>query len=185
MSGADPAGRDDFPPIEALIPHRGSVVLLDRILSHDADATEVRVSIARQEWLKDEDGSVAAWLTVEYMAQCVAAHEGLLALDEGRPPPAGFLVGVSGLRVDADRYAPDAVLRVTSRRVRGRPSLGALSHRCEVYLESGGALASDFASDTRRASVSSGSDRLDPVPRGRPVAEGRLSVSVPRDGASG
>jgi len=145
----------EFPPIESLMPHRDPVVLLDRILRHDSESTDVLVSIAKQKWLKNEDGSVCGSLAVEYMAQCVAAHEGLLALDEGRPPPKGFLVGVTGLNLEVPKFDADAELRIQSRRVRGRPSLGALSHQCELYL---GRLES-----------------------GRLLAQGRLSVSVPRE----
>lgn len=158
MSGARVDVERRFPALEELIPHRDRVVLLDRILRHDADSTDALVSIAKQRWLKREDGSVASWLAVEFMAQCVAAHEGLLALDEGRLPPAGFLVGVTALRIETEGFAPDAELRVTSRRLRGRPSLGALSHQCQLF----GFDAADEAA-------------------GRLLAQARLSVSVPRE----
>ena len=158
-------GRDEapasvgFPAIEELMPHRGTVVLLGEILRHDSASTDVRVSISQQKWLKRADGSVAGSLAIEYMAQCVAAHEGLLALDEGRPPPTGFLVGVTGLRLEVASFAAGAELVVRSRRVRGRPSLGALSHQCQLFLAS--------------------SEGLGDTP-GALLAAGRLSVSVPR-----
>jgi predicted hotdog family 3-hydroxylacyl-ACP dehydratase len=158
---------ESFPEIEALMPHRGVVVLLDRVLRHAADETEARVSIGKQRWLKREDGSVASWLAVEYMAQCVAAHEGLLALAEGRPPPQGFLVGVTALRVEVAEFEADAELRVRSGRLRGSPSLGALSHRCELFIE---------AAEPRGERESGSTDTAR-----RPVAEARLSVSVARE----
>jgi len=167
MSLDDATSRRAFPPIEQLLPHRGNVVLLHRILRHDAESTDAGVSIAKQKWLKHEDGRVRVALVVEYMAQCVAAREGLLALAEGRPPPKGFLVGVTRLRLEVPEIEADAELLVRSRRVRGRPSLGALSHRCELFLDQ------------------TGSDRAgEEWPPGEPgplIAEGRLSVSVPRD----
>jgi predicted hotdog family 3-hydroxylacyl-ACP dehydratase len=169
MSRADATSRRPFPTIEELMPHRGTVVLLHRILRHDSESTDALISIAKQKWLKDENGTVAGSLAVEYMAQCVAAHEGLLALDEGRPPPTGFLVGVTGLRLEVAEFAADAELCVRSRRVRGRPSLGALSHQCELYLD---------RSDPDRPIDSSSRDEPGPL-----LAEGRLSVSVPRDAA--
>ena len=162
--------RQTYPPIEELMPHRGPVVLLHAILHHDSESTDARVSIAKQKWLKRENGTVAASLAVEYMAQCVAAHEGLLALDDDRPPPTGFLVGVTGLCLEVAEFAADAKLRVRVRRVRGRPSLGALSHQCEVYLD---------RSDSDLRDEDGSNDE-----RGRLLAAGRLSVSVPR-GAKG
>lgn len=159
MRRDEEAARVGFPAIEELMPHRGTVVLLDEILRHDSESTDVRISISKQRWQKRADGSVAGSLAIEYMAQCVAAHEGLLALDEGRPPPTGFLVGVTGLRLEVASFAAGADLVVRSRRVRGRPSLGALSHQCQLFL-----------------AVSGG---LDGTP-GELLAEGRLSVSVQR-----
>jgi predicted hotdog family 3-hydroxylacyl-ACP dehydratase len=159
MSRAEWIDGGEFPAVEALMPHRGPVVLLDRILTHDSQYTEARVSIAGQRWLKREDGSVPAWLAVEYMAQCVAVRDGLLALEAGRPPPKGYLVGVTRLFLETPEFEADAELRVRSQRVRGRPSLGALSHQCSLYRN------------------------LPNGEMGALLAKGRLSVSVPR-GAS-
>lgn len=139
------------------MPHRGLILLLDFVLSHDSQRTDVSVCIDSQRWLKRDDGSVAGWLAVEYMAQCVAAHESLLALDEGRPPPHGFLVAATGLRLHASHFEAGTQLRVRARRVRGRPGLGALSHRCSLH--SGG--------------LGRNPEKL--------LAEGRLSVSTPRN----
>ena len=147
--------KGDYPAIEDLMPHRDSVVLIDRILRHSAESTDVLVSVEKQRWMKNADGTVGGSLAVEYMAQCVAAREGLIALEEGRPPPTGFLVGISRLRLEVSNFAANAELRVRSWRVRGRPSLGALSHRCELYL-----------------------GQHEP---GELIGEGRLSVSVPRE----
>ena len=170
MKRAERLGQVDYPTIEELIPHRGPVVLLARIVGHDGESTDAEVSIAGQRWLTREDGSVASWLAVEYMAQCVAAHEGLLAHYEGRPPPSGFLVGVTGLTLKAEEYATDVRLRVSARRLRGRPSLGALSHQCRLELEP--------RVDGGRVAESSGDES-----RGL-LAEGRFVVSVRRDSAS-
>ena len=149
--------RPDFPPIEDLMPHRGPVALLECILNHDAQHTEARIRIDDQQWQKRSDGSVASWLALEYMAQCIAAHESLLAIDEGRPPPTGFLVAASGLRLEVLVLPAGSILRVRTERVRGRPGLGALSHQCSLLA----------------AHADSGEESL--------VAEGRLSVSTPRD----
>ncbi len=139
------------------MPHRGPVLLLDCVLSHDSQRTDARVCIDSQRWLKRDDGSVAGWIAVEYMAQCVAAHEGLLALDEGRPPPTGFLVAATGLRLHASDFQAGAQLRVRSERVRGRPGLGVLSHQCSLHIEGPGRGKAEL------------------------LAEGRLSVSTPRN----
>lgn len=162
----DPKPEDDrgeFPPIKALMPHRGPVLLLDRVLSHDHHETTSLIRVDAQRFLTRDDGSVASWVSVEYMAQGVAAHEGLLAYYEGRPLPLGFLVAVNKLRLHEDAFKSDAHILVRARRVRGRPEMGALSHRCSLHLVDAAHVAADEISEA-----------------GAPVAEGRISVSIPR-----
>ena len=146
----------EAPPIEELIPHRGESILLDRVIDHDRESTTAVAVVGGHRWLRQPDGSVAAWLAIEYMAQCVAAHEGMLARADGRTLPLGFLVGATGLRLGASRFRGDEQLRVRVRRIRGRPGLGVLAHACAIFIES------DDPND----------------PNGEPVAEGRLSIVV-------
>ena len=131
----------DLPPVLEVLPHRSPVVLIDRLLAHDPAATTVRVTVSENHWLLRSDGSAPPWLALEYMAQCVAAHEGLLALADGRPLPRGFLVGAHGLRMHAPGFAAGEVLLVRAARQRGRAGLGVLSHRCSVSNEEGDQLA--------------------------------------------
>jgi predicted hotdog family 3-hydroxylacyl-ACP dehydratase len=145
----------ELPEVRELVPHRGKSLLLDCLLAHDGESTTARVVVGGQSWLTAEDGSVASWLALEYMAQCVAAHEGLLARIEGCPPVLGFLVNAVGVRIELPRFEAGQHLRLRAQRVRGRPGLGVLSHLCTVHAE-GGAEA------------------------GRLLAEGRLSVSRDR-----
>jgi predicted hotdog family 3-hydroxylacyl-ACP dehydratase len=144
----------EFPHITELVPHRGQVLLLDEVIEHDGESTLSHVDIASQNWLKREDGSVASWLALEYMAQCVSAHEGLCALAEGRSFPYGYLVKTTKLRIHRTRFEADESLFVRARRVCGRPGLGVLSHMCTVHA----------------------SRMTDAIP---PLAEGRLTLSLP------
>ena len=145
----------ELPGVSELVPHRGEVLLLDRVLKHEGDSTTARVVVDRQTWLKSENGSVAAWVALEYMAQCIAAHEGIRARLEGRPPVRGSLAAAVGVRLYRSCFEAGELLRVRTRRVRGRPGLGVISHFCTVHedRESGG---------------------------GELLAEGRLSISIPK-----
>ena len=143
----------DIPPVSELVPHAGGVILLDRVLEHDGESTTARVTVAKQTWLKRADGSVASWVALEYMAQCIAAHEGIRARVEGRPPVRGSVSAAFGVRLYRSRFGADEVLRVRTNRMRGRPGLGVLSHYCAIH-EDGEA----------------GKDLL--------LAEGRLSISI-------
>jgi predicted hotdog family 3-hydroxylacyl-ACP dehydratase len=141
--------------IAELIPHAGESILLDRVITHNAESTTARVIVGNKRWLTQRDGSVAPWLAIEYMAQCVAAHESMLARADGRILPLGFLVRVVRLRLGASRFRGGELLRVSAQRIRGRPGLGILSHDCTIFAESDG-------------------------PEAEPVAAGRLLIVVKR-----
>lgn len=143
----------DLPPVSELLPHRGAVVLLERVVEHDRESTTARVEVGPNGWLSRQDGSTPAWLAIEYMAQCASAHEGLLARAEGRALPEGVLVRVFGLRIHRSRFEPGEALCVSARRARGRPEIGAISYAC---------------------SIRSG----EMCPEGAALAEGRLSVAL-------
>ena len=149
----------ELAPVIELVPHRDPVLLLERLLDHDGESTIALVDIGGQSWLKRDDGSVAAWLAPEYMAQCVAAHEGMLARTENRLLERGFLIAVLGLELHCREFGPAERLRVRVGRFRGRAGLGVLSHRCTIHMDAGGR-------------------------DGRLLAEGRLCVAVPRPSRS-
>jgi predicted hotdog family 3-hydroxylacyl-ACP dehydratase len=149
----------DLPPVHELIPHSGDSILLDRVTRHDALGTTAIVVVGNQRWLTRPDGSAAPWLAVEYMAQCIGAHEGLLALAQGREIEVGFLVRVAGLRVRVPQFDATDVLEVRTRRTRGRPGLRALSHSCSIHHW-----------------------KSEATP---PLAEGRLMLVIPRPDADG
>ncbi|MBW2695194.1 MAG: hypothetical protein JRE70_01895, partial [Deltaproteobacteria bacterium] len=119
--------------VASLIPHCGESVLLDRIVEHDGESTTSSIIVGSQSWLVREDGSVAPWLTVEYMAQSIALHEGIVAVTNGRELPLGFLVSVVALDIRGTTLQRGERLEVRTTRVRGRPGLGVLSHCCTLH----------------------------------------------------
>ena len=94
-----------LPQPEALLPHRGSAVLLDRIVSVKRDRL-IADAVVRPDMVPaDAAGLVPAWAGIELMAQCVAALAGTWDREAGRPVGLGFLLGtrryrsaVTGLR---------------------------------------------------------------------------------------
>jgi len=100
----------EFPPVRELVPHAGPMVLLDEVLAHDELATTCAVAIVAQELFREPDGSVPVWIGIEYMAQCIAVHAGLVQRATGnREPQRGFLVGARALRFHVDRFQPTSV----------------------------------------------------------------------------
>ena len=130
-----------LPPTEELIPHRGLSLLIDRVADHSERATTCLVDLANQAWMKQDDGRVANWLTVEYMAQCIAVHESIRAWIEGRQPDLGLLAAVSGLKLYEPTLAPGQILRVRAERLRGSRAVKAFTHNCGVFAEDGKTVA--------------------------------------------
>jgi predicted hotdog family 3-hydroxylacyl-ACP dehydratase len=128
----------EFPPVRELIPHEGPMVLLDRVLAHDEDATTCSIAIADQLAFREDDGSVPVWFGIEYMAQCIAVHAALVLRAEGQvEPPRGFLVGARGVRFHVERFDPSQRLEATAtRRWAGSRSL--ISFECALRDATGG-----------------------------------------------
>jgi predicted hotdog family 3-hydroxylacyl-ACP dehydratase len=149
----------ELPPIESLVPHRGESLLLDRVLEHDEESTVARVVVGSRKCLEKADGTIAPWVALEYMSQCIAAHESLLATDDGGSRTPGFLTAAIGVRLHRSRFEAGERLRVRTRRARGRPGLGVFSHFCTIHQE-------------------------DEAGHGRLLAEGRLTISIVRPARS-
>jgi predicted hotdog family 3-hydroxylacyl-ACP dehydratase len=124
-----------FPEIATLVPHAGPMCLLSRVLEHDRERTVCAVSVDRSALFREPDGSVPAWLGLEYMAQCMAAHAGLEAA-AGRPPPPALLLGSRRLRLAVDEFAAGTTLAVSARHHRGEAGLVAFD--CEIRDAAGG-----------------------------------------------
>ena len=145
----------ELPPIEGLVPHRGESLLLDCVLEHDDESTVVRVVVGSRKCLAKADGTIAPWVALEYMSQCVAARESLLAEDDSGPPTPGYLTAAVGVHLYRSRFEAGERLRVRTRRARGRLGLGVFSHFCTIHREN--------------AAV-----------EGSLLAEGRPTISIPK-----
>jgi predicted hotdog family 3-hydroxylacyl-ACP dehydratase len=78
--------------IDALLPHRPPMILLDEVLSADETSLTAAVTI-REDSLFIEPGGVPSHIGIEYMAQACGAYAGLKALERGEPVRVGFLLG--------------------------------------------------------------------------------------------
>ena len=85
--------REEFPPIEALLPHRGTMLLLDRVTDFDGDCLIAEYSPRPKAWYVDGAGDMPGWFGIELMAQAVAAHVALKKRAAGLQPKMGALLG--------------------------------------------------------------------------------------------
>jgi len=115
-----------FPPIEQIVPHRGTMLLLDAVSACSDDALSAHARVRADAWYADADGAMPAWIGIELMAQAIAAHVGLLALRGHSPARPGVLLGARRYEAFVPAFARDARLCVTvSEVLRGDEGHGA------------------------------------------------------------
>ena len=123
-----------YPDVARLVPQSGPMCLLSRVVEHSSAHTVCAVDPERSELFRDTQGRVPAWVGLEYMAQCMAAHAGLEAGGAG-PRPA-LLLGSRRLRISVDSFPTGGELVVSARHHRGEEGLVAFD--CEIRDASGG-----------------------------------------------
>lgn len=98
--------------IENYVPHRGVMLLLDRLLSADEDSALAEVTVLR-DGVFAHDAGMPSWVGMEYMAQTVAAWAGWNAIRKGEAVKIGFLLGSRKYEAVQPFFAPGARLRVS------------------------------------------------------------------------
>jgi predicted hotdog family 3-hydroxylacyl-ACP dehydratase len=108
-----------------LVPHRGTMCLLDRMVGWDAERIECVAGGHRDPAhpLRSRSGLMAS-AAIEYAAQAAALHGGLLAQASGAMPAPGYLASAREVRLAAWRLddlpaAPGDLLRVVAERQAG------------------------------------------------------------------
>ena len=104
-------GREE---LQRLIPHQGTMCLLDAVESWDASSLRCSTQTHRDSANPlRRDGRLAALHLAEYGAQATAVHGGLLARHRGATAPPGFLASVRDLKLEVTRIDDiDGVLMV-------------------------------------------------------------------------
>ena len=105
------------------------MLLLSRLIAHD-DAETVCQTDPEALALFRDGGRVGAWVGIEVMAQCIAAHAGMLAHRRGETPRVGFLLG--SRRVEIHQPWMQGTLGVRASRNWGEVS-GLVAFDCEVW----------------------------------------------------
>ena len=115
----------DHAGIEALVPHRGAMCLLDRMVAWDENRIECLATGHRDPAhpLRSRSGLMAG-TAIEYAAQAAALHGGLMAQASGRAASPGYLASAREVRLDAWRLddlpaAEGDALRIVAERQAG------------------------------------------------------------------
>jgi predicted hotdog family 3-hydroxylacyl-ACP dehydratase len=86
--------------LASLVPHKGKMLLLSRILSWDPEKHRLKAEydITRDcLFFNKERQGIPAWAGFELMAQSISAFSGLIGRAHGKGPRFGFILSVSGL----------------------------------------------------------------------------------------
>lgn len=123
----------NFPPALELLPHDGQMMLIDSVISHTSRRTECLIDVDKSTIFQDADGSVPSFVALEYMAQSIAAHGGLVDKAADRPTRPGLLLGSRNLRIHVANFAPHQRLRADVRHRHGE--IGLLAFECALFDE--------------------------------------------------
>ncbi len=125
-----------FPPIEELVPHRGTMLLLDRVVACDEQSIEAERTVPAEGWYFDGEGCMPSWIGIELMAQAIAAYANLYAYTHGAPPRRGLLLGCKTYRANTARIAAGERLRVAAR-LSFRDESGFAAYDCAIHGDGG------------------------------------------------
>lgn len=99
-------------PIEAIIPHRGTMLLIDAVNTFDDETLSARATVRADAWYADAEGAMPAWIGIELMAQAIAAHVALLAMRGGGHARPGVLLGSRSFKALQPSFAAGAQLSI-------------------------------------------------------------------------
>lgn len=119
-------------PIEELLPHAAPMILVDGVVSFDAESAQVEVTVRAEHPFATEDG-VPAHIGIEYMAQACGALTGCWAKQNGAPVRVGFLLGTRHFRADRSLLALGTKMIVAIRLVIRDAEMGVFECRLLEY----------------------------------------------------
>ncbi|MET3821024.1 putative hotdog family 3-hydroxylacyl-ACP dehydratase [Burkholderia sp. PvR073] len=129
-------GGADIPvgDVRDVLPHRGTMLLLDAIERCSETGIEVSALARRDAWYVDGNGAMPAWIGIELMAQAIAAHVGLLAAHAGGRAKPGVLLGANRYLAHRTAFGADTTLRIVARELlRGDEGHGA--YECAIHAD--------------------------------------------------
>ncbi|CAH2930350.1 MAG: 3-hydroxydecanoyl-[ACP] dehydratase (EC [uncultured Paraburkholderia sp.] len=99
-------------PVEAIIPHRGTMLLIDAVSAFSEETLCARATVHADAWYADAQGAMPAWIGIELMAQAIAAHVALVAMRGGGRACPGVLLGSRSFKALQSSFARGARLLI-------------------------------------------------------------------------
>jgi len=122
-----------YPGIEALLPHRGRMLLIDEIVAIDTDAAISRAT-PNDQWPLCDGSSVSSLLLIELVAQTSGLSNGLDWLNtEGRESRVkGWLVGIKTANLHVPAIALGTVIETEAKNSFKYEGFRAIDGFCKV-----------------------------------------------------
>ncbi|MGZ5011488.1 MAG: ApeP family dehydratase [Methylobacter sp.] len=114
--------------VSELVPHSGSMVLLDRIIDCDEQGLTAELAVCGDGLLCDGP-TVPAWVGIEYMAQTIAAYVGMKAKLANEPIRLGFLLGTRFYNSNVAAFEVGATLTIRVEKIIQDDGLGVFECR--------------------------------------------------------
>jgi len=130
-----------FPPISELLPHRGSMALLDHLIEAEPQRALCTV-VLRRESSFCREGRVPSYVGIEYMAQAAGVLISWANRLAGKKEAGiGFLVSVRKFDSRVDGFAAGETLAVEAKEVMRDNDNGIGVMACSIYASGGDLLA--------------------------------------------
>ena len=113
-----------LPPVSAVVPHKPPMILIDELLEYvplSSLSSLVRLT-DRSQFV--EAGRAPAVITLEYMAQTIAAYAGLTERAKGLPAQKGFIIACREMVLEVDDLAAGDELLVEIKEAWSHDALG-------------------------------------------------------------
>ena len=115
-----------------LLPHDPPMLLLDRVIAHDAEGAVAEADLGAGHPFAKPQG-VPAHVGLELMAQACGVHTGTLARMGGSEVRLGFLLGTRNYQARQAWFPLGATLRIEARQVFAEDGMGV--YDCRVLLD--------------------------------------------------
>jgi len=90
-----------YPPVEDLVPHRAPMILIDEVVAAEGVTLTARVRLTDSSPFM-QSGQLPALITLEYMAQSIAAFAGMKGRKKGEPVKLGLLMSCREMTLAVD-----------------------------------------------------------------------------------
>lgn len=122
---------NSFPPIEELAPHRGSMLLIDRVIHFDEYSIQCETIIRSQNIFFAPGAGAPSYVGLELMAQTISAYDGMRLHSLGQEPKIGLLLGCRSYSVQRAHFREQERLVIQATCLLGESAMA--SFDCRIF----------------------------------------------------